>query len=112
MAEYASQRLLELETKHPGSYVFLSNIYAGVGRWEDVERVRTSMKDTGLEKETGWSYIEVGGQVHSFVAGDRSHVLAEELYMKLEEITSSAREQGYMPETEWILHNIEEEEKE
>lgn len=32
MAEYASQRLLELETKHPGSYVFLSNIYAGVGR--------------------------------------------------------------------------------
>lgn len=32
--------------------------------------------------------------------------------MKLEEITSSVREQGYMPETEWILHNIEEEEKE
>lgn len=70
------------------------------------------MKDTGLEKEPRWSYIEVGGQVHSFVAGDRSHALTEELYMKLEEITFSAREQGYMPETEWILHNIEEEEKE
>uniref|UniRef100_A0A5B7BVS9 DYW domain-containing protein n=1 Tax=Davidia involucrata TaxID=16924 RepID=A0A5B7BVS9_DAVIN len=112
MAEFVSEKLQQLQPKHPGSYVFLSNIYAGVGRWEDVEKVRNSMKTRGVEKNPGWSYIEVEGQVHSFVAGDHAHERAEDIYLKLEEITISAREQGYMPETEWVLHNIEEEEKE
>ncbi|PSS35680.1 Pentatricopeptide repeat-containing protein [Actinidia chinensis var. chinensis] len=112
IAEFASQRLLQLEPKHPGGYVFLSNIYAGVGRWEDVERVRTSMKNRGAEKDPGWSYIEVDSQVHRFVAGDRAHKRTAEIHQKLEEITRSARKQGYTPETEWVLHNIEEEEKE
>ncbi|XP_021894261.1 pentatricopeptide repeat-containing protein At1g04840, partial [Carica papaya] len=112
MAEVASERLMELEPKHPGSYVFLSNIYAAAGRWQDVERVRMFMQDRGVGKDPGWSYIEVDGQVHSFVAGDQSHMNVKEIYMKLEEIMSSARERGYTPETGWVLHNIEEEEKE
>ena len=52
------------------------------------------------------------GQVHRFVAGDRAHKRMAEIHKKLEEITRSARKQGYNPETEWVLHNIEEEEKE
>lgn len=70
------------------------------------------MKNRGVEKDPGWSYIEVEGQVHSFVAGDHAHVRAEEISLKLEEITASAKQEGYMPETAWVLHNIEEEEKE
>ena len=112
MAELVSQKLLQLEPKHPGSYVFLSNVYAAVGRWEDVERVRMLMQNQAVDKDPGWSYIEVGGQVHSFVAGDHAHMYAREIYLKLEEIVAGAREQGYMPETGWVLHNIEEEEKE
>ncbi|CAK9179792.1 unnamed protein product [Ilex paraguariensis] len=112
MAEFASEKLMLLEPKHPGNYVFLSNIYAGTGRWEDVERVRISMKDRGVDKDPGWSYIEVEGRLHSFGAGDYAHERAEEIYQKLAEMTKSARERGYLPETEWVLHNIEEEEKE
>ncbi|XP_071713375.1 pentatricopeptide repeat-containing protein At1g04840-like [Rutidosis leptorrhynchoides] len=112
MAEYVSEKLLELEPKHPGGYVFLSNVYAGVGRWQDVERVRTKMKNKGLAKDPGWSYIEINGQVSSFVAGDRFHVRSYEISLKLDEIMKKAREQGYIPETDWVLHNIEEEEKE
>ncbi|PPR87556.1 hypothetical protein GOBAR_AA33130 [Gossypium barbadense] len=112
MAELVSEKLLQLEPKHPGSYVFLSNVYAAVGRWEDVERVRMLMQNEAVGKDPGWSYIEVNGQVHSFVAGDHDHKRAREIYLKLEEIVSGAREQGYMPETGWVLHNIEEEEKE
>ncbi|KAL5848555.1 hypothetical protein ACOSQ4_006568 [Xanthoceras sorbifolium] len=112
MAELASQRLLELEPKHPGSYIFLSNIYAAAGRWDDVERVRTLMQSKSVKKDPGWSYIEADGQVHSFVAGDHAHKHAKDIYLKLEEIVAGARKQGYMPGTEWVLHNIEEEEKE
>ncbi|KAI7735624.1 hypothetical protein M8C21_031940 [Ambrosia artemisiifolia] len=112
MAEYASEKLLALEPKHPGGYVFLSNVYAGAGRWQDVERVRTKMKNKGVAKDPGWSYIEIHGQVTSFVAGDHFHDRSDEIHLKLDEITKNAREFGYMPETEWVLHNIEEEEKE
>ncbi|CAI0380238.1 unnamed protein product [Linum tenue] len=113
IAEFAVTKLLELEPKHPGSYVFLSNAYAAVGRWEDAERVRSSMQDKGVGKGPGWSHVEVDGQVHRFVAGDNAHHKdANEIHQKLEEIMSGARKQGYMPGTEWVLHNIEEEEKE
>ncbi|XP_077227843.1 tetratricopeptide repeat (TPR)-like superfamily protein [Tasmannia lanceolata] len=112
MAEFASERLLQLEPKHPGSYVFLSNIYAGAKRWEDVERVRIAMKDRQIEKPQGWSFIEVGGQIHSFLAGDHSHPRREEIYRKLEELKVRSRAEGYMPDIGWVLHNIEEEEKE
>ncbi|KAF8388440.1 hypothetical protein HHK36_027110 [Tetracentron sinense] len=112
MAELASEKILQLEPKHSGSYIFLSNIYAAVGRWEDVERVRLIMKNSGVEKDPGWSYIEVEGQVHSFIAGDQAHNCAEDINSKLEELVLGARAQGYMPDTEWVLHNIEEEEKE
>ncbi|OWM86517.1 hypothetical protein CDL15_Pgr026409 [Punica granatum] len=112
MAELVSKKLVELEHKHPGKYIFLSNVYACVGRWKNVDRVRAHMQNLKIEKDPGWSYIEVNGQIHSFVAGDRAHENVEEIYSKLEEIVSGAKEHGYMPETESVLHNIEEEEKE
>ncbi|KAK4356838.1 hypothetical protein RND71_022448 [Anisodus tanguticus] len=112
VAKVASEKLLQLEPKHAGSYVFLSNVYAGSGRWDDVERVRGSMKNKNVEKNPGWSSMEVDGQLHTFVAGDSVHTRKHEIYSKLEEIITGAKQQGYMPETEWVLHNIDEEEKE
>ncbi|CAM8879942.1 unnamed protein product [Rhodiola kirilowii] len=56
IAELASKKLLELEPKHPGSFVFLSNFYAEIGRWEDAERIRLAMKDKNIEKDRGWSF--------------------------------------------------------
>lgn len=112
IAELATKRLLELAPKHPGSYIFLSNIYAAAGRWADVVRVRRKMHRKSVKKDPGWSYIEADGQVHSFLAGDHAHKHAKEIYLKLEEIVAGAREEGYRPETEWALHDIEEEEKE
>lgn len=112
MAELASEKLLQLEPKHPGSYVFLSNAYASVGRWDDAERVRVSMRDSGAHKDPGWSFIEVDHKLHRFVAGDNTHSRAVEIYSMLDEISASAREKGYTKEIECVLHNIEEEEKE
>ncbi|XVF37982.1 hypothetical protein REPUB_Repub20aG0058300 [Reevesia pubescens] len=33
-------------------------------RWEDVERVRMLMQKQAVDKDPGWSYIEVEVQVH------------------------------------------------
>ncbi|KAF2288894.1 hypothetical protein GH714_022620 [Hevea brasiliensis] len=42
----------------------------------------------------------------------KHYALIVDLLGRAEEIVAGAREQGYMPGTEWVLHNIEEEEKE
>ena len=58
LGEEMASRILELEPKNPLPFVILSNIYAELGRWKDVERVREMMNDKGLRKPSGLSSIE------------------------------------------------------
>lgn len=73
LAEQALKRLVELDPRNGGNYVLLSNMYAELGRWEDVERVRVIMRDHGVEKTRGCSSIEVDSMVHEFNSGLQSH---------------------------------------
>lgn len=65
-----AELLFELEPKNAATYVLLSNMYAIVGRWNDIERVRKKMKDKSVKKNPGCSWIEVNKQVHFFIVGD------------------------------------------
>lgn len=84
LAEFAAEKLLKLKPQHHGGYVFLSNMYAGSGRWEDAEKVRISMKDGGVETLPGLSNVEVDGNTHHFVVGDQSHPHLREIFSELE----------------------------
>ncbi|KAK4749605.1 hypothetical protein SAY87_027054 [Trapa incisa] len=64
-------------------------------RWQDVERVRSQMKGVKVQKHPGLSYTEVNGQIQSFAAGEKGHPNVEEIYTKLEEILTGAREHGF-----------------
>ncbi|RWW06681.1 hypothetical protein GW17_00029975 [Ensete ventricosum] len=55
LGELAAKRLFEIEPDNTGNYVLLGNIYAAVGRWEEVERVRSMMVRRGLRKAPGCS---------------------------------------------------------
>uniref|UniRef100_A0A7N0SYN2 Chlororespiratory reduction 4 n=1 Tax=Kalanchoe fedtschenkoi TaxID=63787 RepID=A0A7N0SYN2_KALFE len=48
--ELVAKRLIKLKPDDMGAYVFLSNIYAAEGRWDDVDKVRTMMKERGSHK--------------------------------------------------------------
>uniref|UniRef100_A0A7N0VGK8 Pentatricopeptide repeat-containing protein n=1 Tax=Kalanchoe fedtschenkoi TaxID=63787 RepID=A0A7N0VGK8_KALFE len=50
LSEMAAWRLVELEPLNVSYYVLLSNLYAQMGRWEDVEGVGKLMKARGLRK--------------------------------------------------------------
>eukprot|EP01018_Ginkgo_biloba_P030253 Gb_36839 [translate_table: standard] len=112
LGEYVAQHLLELEPENSGYFVLLSNIYAAAGRWNDVAKMRATMKDRGLKKSPGCSWIEVNRRVHAFLVGDRSHPQSEKIYAMLESLTGQMREAGYSPDTNFVLHDVEEEEKE
>ena len=53
--------------------MLLSNIYATAGRWDDAAKVRNMMREHGVKKEVGLSWIEVKSKVHTFVSDDNLH---------------------------------------
>lgn len=74
LAAEALRHLTVLEPNHSGNYSLLSNTYASLGRWNESRMVRKVMRDAGVEKMPGLSYIEVNNIVYEFIAGDKSTI--------------------------------------
>lgn len=89
-------------------YVSLSNIYVAANMPEDVARVRKMMTDYGLKKELGQNWTDVNNTVHEFIL-DNSHSQAEEIYKMLERLSNQTRDAGYVPNRDFVLHDIENE---
>lgn len=112
IAEIAAGKLFILEPENSGNYVLLSNTYAGVGMWKEVDNLRALLKCQGMKKNPGCSWIEVNGKVHLFLGGDTSHSQAKEIYMLLAPLPEKIKAVGYIPDTSFVLHDVSEEEKE
>ncbi|WCJ43736.1 Tetratricopeptide repeat (TPR)-like superfamily protein [Euphorbia peplus] len=108
----AATMILEQEPDDPAAYILLSNLYASTGQWEEVAQVRKTMKAKNLTKEAGCSWIEVENKVHRFYVGDTSHLKAVEIYDELDQLASKIKKLGYVPNTDFVLHDLEEEQKE
>ncbi|WJX49322.1 hypothetical protein P8452_35773 [Trifolium repens] len=78
-----AQQLIQLKSCSASSYVILSNIYASLGMWDNVRRVRIEMKERNLEKIPGCSWIELEGTVHNFSVQDMTHPHVNEIYSLL-----------------------------
>ncbi|KAG2592567.1 putative pentatricopeptide repeat-containing protein At3g11460, mitochondrial [Panicum virgatum] len=100
VGEEAFQQIVELEPSNVGYYVLMSNIYTDTGQLDGVARVRAMMRERGLKKEPGCSYVEHKGRVHLFMADDHSHPQAKRIYelvIRLEQMVKEkpgARESG------------------
>ncbi|XP_048496850.1 putative pentatricopeptide repeat-containing protein At3g49142 [Beta vulgaris subsp. vulgaris] len=108
----AADHLFHMVPEQAGFYVLLSNIYAKAGKWKEVSTIRSLMKNKGMNKTPGISNVEHEGQVYTFLAGDRSHPQSKEIYDKLDVLVGKMKEEGYVPETDFALHDVEEEDKE
>ncbi|XP_004487896.1 pentatricopeptide repeat-containing protein At3g57430, chloroplastic [Cicer arietinum] len=112
IGEIAAKHLFVLEPNVASHYVLLSNIYSSAGLWDKAMDVRKKMKEMGVRKEPGCSWIEHGDEVHKFLAGDTSHPQSKELHEYLETLSQRMKKEGYVPDTSCVLHNVDEEEKE
>ncbi|KAF6169199.1 hypothetical protein GIB67_013629 [Kingdonia uniflora] len=86
LAELAFEQVVKLEPANVGYYVLLSNIYTEANNLEGVARIRTMMRLRKLRKEPGCSYVEYKYKIHLFMAGDRTHPEANEIYKMLERL--------------------------
>ncbi|XP_054804420.1 pentatricopeptide repeat-containing protein At5g56310-like [Prosopis cineraria] len=59
LSEFAARKLVDLEPHNSAYYIHLSNLYAEMGRWWDVESVRGMMKDRQLTKDLGSSSVQI-----------------------------------------------------
>lgn len=55
LGEDMAKELSELDPQNPTTFVVLSNIYAAMGKWDDVERIRNMIDVQRLEKNPGYS---------------------------------------------------------
>ncbi|CAO1947314.1 unnamed protein product [Urochloa humidicola] len=86
--QFVADRIMELDLTSSASYVILYNMYLDAGELSLASKTRDLMKERGVKKEPGLSWIELKSGVHSFVAGDKSHPESNAIYEKLAEMLS------------------------
>ncbi|GMI95127.1 hypothetical protein like AT3G25970 [Hibiscus trionum] len=86
LATQVASHLLELEPEEHCTYVLLSHLYGHLRRWDEKANLTRLMRERGVKKVPGWSWIEIKNQVHAFNAEDRSHPRCKEIYRILGEL--------------------------
>ncbi|KAI4367131.1 hypothetical protein MLD38_022901 [Melastoma candidum] len=93
VAQYASLRLTEADPEDSAGYVMLANTFARERKWGDVAVLRSLMREKGVRKQPGNSWISVDGDAHEFVAGVQNthHPRIDGVYRMLDSIFMAMR---------------------
>ncbi|XP_051133439.1 pentatricopeptide repeat-containing protein At1g62260, mitochondrial [Andrographis paniculata] len=61
LARTAADKMMRLEPGSSGPYVFLYNMYADAGRWDDALEIKARMATNDIRKERSFSRVDSGG---------------------------------------------------
>ncbi|XP_010534128.1 PREDICTED: pentatricopeptide repeat-containing protein At1g71490 [Tarenaya hassleriana] len=84
MGEWAAEMLWEMKPENPGYYVLMANLYAAAGCWNKLAEVRTLMRDLGVKKAPGRSWVDLGAGSSQFSVEDTSNPQAQRIYPLLD----------------------------
>ncbi|XP_019448479.1 PREDICTED: pentatricopeptide repeat-containing protein At5g27110 [Lupinus angustifolius] len=65
--------LIDKDPDDSSTYIILSNMYASAQKWDEVRMVRSKMKELGLKKNPGCSWIEIDQTIQPFFVEGNSH---------------------------------------
>ncbi|KAK8930618.1 Pentatricopeptide repeat-containing protein [Platanthera zijinensis] len=112
LAAVAAEGLLSVDPGNSGAYSALANVYSSCGRWKEAANVWKSMRDKGIKKEKGLSWIQIKNKVHVFGVDDGLHPMREAIYRTAARVWEEIKKAGFVPDTDSVLHDVEEEVKE
>ncbi|KAK9667733.1 hypothetical protein RND81_13G007700 [Saponaria officinalis] len=98
LAEVVAKNVFELDPTSVGYHVLLANLYEDSCNFAEVTKVRFKVKDMGLKKSPGCSWIDVDNNIHVFTASDRSNHRTEDIYALLDILTVNMKRDGYVPQ--------------
>jgi pentatricopeptide repeat protein len=96
LAELAAKHVFELDSPDSGSYMLMAKIYADAGKSDDSAQIRKLMRDKGIKKNPGYSWMEVNNKLHVFKADDVSHPQVIAIRKKLDELMERIARLGYV----------------
>lgn len=82
--EFAARHIIEMDKESMGYFTLLCNFYSDTGKWDEISRLRTMMREKGIPVDPGCSWVEVKGKVHAFLTGDNFHPQIQEINVVLE----------------------------
>ncbi|KAG0471064.1 hypothetical protein HPP92_015610 [Vanilla planifolia] len=78
----------------------------------EANSIRTLMRRRGVKKTAGYTVIEVKNKVYKFLVGDRTNPESDLIYKELNILMERIKQIGYVPNTGFALHDVEDETKE
>ncbi|CAA2988744.1 pentatricopeptide repeat-containing At3g49170, chloroplastic, partial [Olea europaea subsp. europaea] len=103
---------LEEAIQFINSLYFIIKLACFKWSWGKVAKIRKFMKERNLVKEAGCSWMEAENKVHKFYVGDTKHPQTRDIYEELDRLLLEIKEMGYLPNTDFVLHEVEVEQKE
>ncbi|KAM7501939.1 hypothetical protein LguiB_000843 [Lonicera macranthoides] len=107
----AAKQILAMDPQDPSTYILVANLYSASARWHCSETVREEMREKGFKKRPSQSWIFNQNKIHLFYARDESHYQSKDIYSGLEILIVECLKAGYVPDTNFVLHEVEEYQK-
>ncbi|KAJ4906691.1 Pentatricopeptide repeat-containing protein [Raphanus sativus] len=85
----SAEKLLRMEPERGGNYVQLINLYMEAGLKNEAAKLLREMKEKGLQKNPGCSWIEVSNLTHVFFSGGSSSLMASGIFSVLNSLKSN-----------------------
>jgi pentatricopeptide repeat protein len=100
----AAKKLVEMEPQSSSTYVFLSSLHAAAGNWVEAKVAREAMREKGVMKFPGCSWITVGNKTSLFVVQDTHHPDTLSIYKMLDNLTGMMNKDDRIEE--YDLHSL------
>jgi hypothetical protein len=81
--------------------------YMWAERWEAVKKLKNKIGGRGLRENTGYSWIEVRGKVHVFIADNGNHPDWNRIAEFLDDVARRMRREGHDPKKKYALMGVD-----
>ncbi|KAK7329224.1 hypothetical protein VNO77_23375 [Canavalia gladiata] len=97
IGERVMQLILEVDPSNSGNYIIASKIYSNLNMWDDSARIRLLMRQKGITKTPGCSWIEIENRLHEFRAGDGLCLDSLDVSKTIDLLYEELKREGYVP---------------
>ncbi|XP_051228195.1 pentatricopeptide repeat-containing protein At3g09040, mitochondrial [Lolium perenne] len=99
----AANKLVELEPQNSSTYVLISNLHAAAGNWSEAKIAREAMREKGVAKFPGCSWITVGNKTSLFLVHDKKHPDSLSIYEKLDDLTGLMKKDADVEDYDMLI---------